>query len=85
MKHEKLYAFLDYLDDDLVLESAEVKKRTWRGRLLIALCVFVILAVVYVAATWSIYHPPEDVGGTPGFLQDGAYYVYAGSGFPIPG
>ena len=85
MKHEKLYAFLDYLDDDLVLESAEVKKRTWRGRLLIALCVFVILAVVYVASTWTIYHPPEDVGGTPGVLQDGAYYVYAGSGFPIPG
>lgn len=85
MKHEKLYALLDSLDDDLVLESAEVKKRTWKRRLTIALCIFVILSVVYVASTWPIYHPPEDVGGTAGFLQDGVYYVYAGSGFPIPG
>ena len=30
MKGEKLYELLDALDDTLVLESAEVKRTTWR-------------------------------------------------------
>ena len=29
-------------------------------------------------------HPRQDVGGEAGVLQDGAYYVFAGSGFPGP-
>ena len=33
MKGEKLYELLDALDDTLVLESAEVKRTTWRRRL----------------------------------------------------
>ena len=35
MKGEKLYELLDLLDDNLVMESAEVKRGVWRRRLAI--------------------------------------------------
>ena len=48
MKGEKLYELLDALDDTLVLESAEVKRTTWRRRLaLVAAVVAVIAAAIY--------------------------------------
>ena len=47
---------------------------------------FVVAAAVLVwfVTTEPVRHPRQDVGGEAGVLQDGAYYVFAGSGFPGP-
>lgn len=85
MRGDKLYELLDVLDDDLVLESADVRRKKWRFRLAVVLSVVLILAVVYWVATYPVRHPPTNIGGTPGVVQNEIYYAYAGSGFPLPG
>lgn len=84
VKGEKLYELLDALDDTLVLESAEVKRTTWRRRLALVAAVVAVIAAVWFFTTEPVRHPREDVGGQIGVIQDGAYYVYAGSGVPAP-
>ena len=84
MKGEKLYELLDALDDTLVLESAEVKRTTWRRRLALVAAVVAVIAAVWFFTTEPVRHPREDVGGQIGVIQDGVYYVYAGSGVPAP-
>ena len=54
-----------------------------------ALCMRVAAVVAVIAAVWffttePVRHPREDVGGQIGVIQDGVYYVYAGSGVPAP-
>lgn len=39
---------------------------------------------MWFVTTEPVRHPRQDVGGEAGVLQDGAYYVFAGSGFPGP-
>ena len=84
MKGEKLYELLDHLDDNLVLESAEIKRATWRRRLAVLLSVIAVIFVVWLVTTDAARNPRQDVGGQTGALQDGVYYVYAGSGMPLP-
>ena len=84
VKGEKLYELLDALDDTLVLESAEVKRATWRRRLALVAAVVAVIAAVWFFTTEPVRHPREDVGGQIGVIQDGVYYVYAGSGVPAP-
>ena len=84
VKGEKLYELLDALDDTLVLESAEVKRTTWRRRLALVAAVVAVIAAVWFFTTEPVRHPREDVGGQIGVIQDGVYYVYAGSGVPAP-
>ena len=84
MKGEKLYELLDLLDDNLVMESAEVKRGVWRRRLAIVAAIVAAAVLVWFVTTEPVRHPRQDVGGEAGVLQDGAYYVFAGSGFPGP-
>ena len=44
VKGEKFYELLDALDDTLVLESAEVKRTTWRRRLALVAAVVAVIA-----------------------------------------
>ena len=86
MKGEKLYELLDLLDDNLVMESAEVKRGVWRRRLAIVAAIVAAAVLVWFVTTEPVRHPRQDVGGEAGVLQDGAYYVFAGSGFRyVPG
>ena len=55
MKGEKLYELLDALDDTLVLESAEVKRTTWRRRLALVAAVVAVIAFVVNFVT----QPPD--------------------------
>ena len=84
MKGEKLYELLDHLDDNLVLESAQVKRATWRRRLAVLLSVAAVVLAVWFVTTDAARNPRQDVGGQAGVLQDGVYYVYAGGGLPGP-
>ena len=84
MKGEKLYELLDLLDDNLVMESAEVKRGVWRRRLAIVAAIVAAAVLVWFVTTEPVRHPRQDVGCEAGVLQDGAYYVFAGSGFPGP-
>ena len=63
VKGEKLYELLDALDDTLVLESAEVKRTTWRRRLALVAAVVAVIAAVWFFTTEPVRHPREDVGG----------------------
>ena len=63
MKGEKLYELLDALDDTLVLESAEVKRTTWRRRLALVAAVVAVNAAAWFFTTEPVRHPREDVGG----------------------
>ena len=76
MKGEKLYELLDLLDDNLVMESAEVKRGVWRRRLAIVAAIVAAAVLVWFVTTEPVRHPRQDVGGEAGVLQDGAYYVY---------
>ena len=62
VKGEKLYELLDALDDTLVLESAEVKRTTWRRRLYLVAAVVAVIAAVWFFTTEPVRHPLEDVG-----------------------
>ena len=85
MKGEKFYEMLDMLDDSLVLESAEVKRKVWGKRLKIVGIILAAVVAYWLVSTYPARHPPDSIGGEPGILQDEVYYAYAGSGFPIPG
>lgn len=84
MRGEKFYEMLDLLDDNLVLESAEVKRKVWRRRLGIVAAIVGAIVVIWFLTTIPARFPPDDVGGEIGKIQNGAYYVYAGSGMPMP-
>ncbi len=66
------------------MESAEVKRGVWRRRLAIVAAIVAAAVLVWFVTTEPVRHPRQDVGGEAGVLQDGAYYVFAGSGFPGP-
>lgn len=83
MRGEKFYEMLDLLDDNLVLESAEVKRKTWRRRLAILGIVVGILVLFWFFSSLPVLFPSDKVGDAEGCIQDGAYYVYAGSGVGI--
>lgn len=83
MRGEKFYEMLDMLDDNLVLESAEVKRKTWRRRLAIVGIVVGLIVFFWFCSLIPVLFPSEGVGDTEGIIQDGAYYVYAGSGFAM--
>lgn len=83
MRGEKFYEMLDMLDDNLVLESAEVKRKTWRRRLAILGIVVGLIVFFWFCSLIPVLFPSDSVGDTEGILQDGAYYVYAGSGFAM--
>ena len=85
MKGEKFYEMLDMLDDSLVLESAEVKRRTWGWRLTVIGIIVAGLVGLWLISTYPVRHPTESLSGEMGVVQDGAYYAYAGSGFVLPG
>lgn len=85
MKGEKFYEMLDMLDDSLVLESAEVKRRTWGWRLTVIGIIVAGLVGLWLISTYPVRHPTESLSGEMGVIQDGAYYAYAGSGFVLPG
>lgn len=85
MKGEKFYEMLDLLDDNLVLESAEVKRRVWNWRLTLLGVILAGVVIVWLISTYPARHPTDSLGGDPGVIQDGVYYAYAGSGIPIPG
>ena len=83
MRGEKFYEMLDMLDDNLVLESAEVKRKTWRRRLAIVGIVVGLIVFFWFCSLIPVLFPSDSVGDTEGIIQDGAYYVYAGSGFAM--
>ena len=51
MKGEKLYELLDLLDDNLVMESAEVKRGVWRRRLAIVAAIVAAAVLVWFVTT----------------------------------
>lgn len=63
MKGEKLYELLDLLDDNLVMESAEVKRGVWRRRLAIVAAIVAAAVLVWFVTTEPVRHPRQDVGG----------------------
>lgn len=66
MKGEKLYELLDLLDDNLVMESAEVKRGVWRRRLAIVAAIVAAAVLVWFVTTEPVRHPRQDVGGEAG-------------------
>lgn len=63
MKGEKLYELLDLLDDNLVMESAEVKRGVWRRRLAIVAAIVAAAVLVWFVTTEPVRHPPAGRGG----------------------
>ena len=67
-----------------MLESAEVKSRTWRWRLTVIGILLAAVVGVWLITTYPVRHPTDSLEGDMGVIQDGVYYAYGGSGFPIP-
>ena len=84
MNREKFYEMLDLLDDSLVLESAEVKRKTWRWRLTVIGIILAAIVGVWLISTYPVRHPTDSLEGDLGVIQEDAYYAYAGSGFVLP-
>lgn len=84
MNREKFYEMLDLLDDSLVLESAEVKRKTWRWRLTVIGIILTAIVGVWLISTYPVRHPTDSLEGDLGVIQEDAYYAYAGSGFVLP-
>lgn len=62
MKGEKLYELLDLLDDNLVMESAEVKRGVWRRRLAIVAAIVAAAVLVWFVTTEPVRHPRRTWG-----------------------
>lgn len=75
---------LDLLADDLIQESAEAKRSRWGWYATVAAIVLAAMAILGGILFWMGRESQKDLGGEPGVLQDGVYYIYAGSGFTLP-
>lgn len=81
-----LFAALDDLPARWVAETAGLAPR--RGKRLPAVlgaAAGVALVAAIVVANPPAEPTPQGLAGEPGVIQDGVYYVYAGSGFGLPG
>ena len=82
-----LFAALDDLPARWVAETAGLAPR--RGRKVLPAVLGAAAGVALVAAIVVANPPaeptPQGLAGEPGVIQDGVYYVYAGSGFGLPG
>lgn len=83
MRDPFAYQF-DLLADDLIQESAEAKRSRWGWYATVAAIVLAALAILGGILFWMGRESQKDLGGEPGVLQDGVYYIYAGSGFTLP-
>lgn len=77
------YSF-DLLDDDLIRESADAKGSRKSWYLTLAFVLLAALVCLLAIRHWTVQEAQRDLGGEEGVLQNGAYYIYAGSGFSLP-
>lgn len=75
---------LDLLADDLIQESADAKRSQRGWYVTLALIVLAALGILWAIHSWNVKTAQSNLGGEEGVLYDGVYYIYAGSGFPLP-
>ena len=64
------------------LQKEQQARNSWMATgIVILLVAFVIFGAIML---WMGKTSQEDLGGEPGAIQDGVYYVYGGSGFVLP-
>lgn len=82
-----LFAALEGVEDPWLREAAGVRaqsRRRWLPALIGGGAGVALIAAILLFVPWDT-PTPQGLAGEPGVIQDGVYYVYAGSGFGLPG
>ncbi len=85
MNRDPFYYHLEELDDDLIQESADARRNRWKTVLAALGVIALVIVLVNLVLAISAREDMQDLGGEKGVLCDGVYYIYAGSGFALPG
>lgn len=81
-----LFAALEGVEDPWLREAAGVRaqsRRRWLPALIGGGAGVALIAAILLFVPWDT-PAAQGMAGEPGALQDGAYYVYVGSGFALP-
>ena len=81
-----LFAALEGVEDPWLREAAGVRtqsRRRWLPALIGGGAGVALIAAILLFVPWDT-PAAQGMAGEPGVLQDGAYYVYVGSGFALP-
>ena len=85
MNRDPFYYHLEELDDDLIQESADARRNRWKTVLAAVGVIALVVVLVHLVLAIPAHEDVQDLGGEKGVLCDGVYYIYAGSGFALPG